>query len=101
MPLAAVSVSANCSDEDVTNRAGLIPPLLWSAYHGRLQVTDWLWESDRSALFEGPLSRGIITQTHANEEIDLDLVFAIHQRLIAEVDPKNLARLNEDQAREA
>lgn len=64
----------------------------------------WTWQDDNNVpVFEEPFSiaGSSSLQVPVADEVDLDLVLAIHQRLIADVDPKKLARLTDYQAREA
>src|SRR5687767_11526802 len=64
----------------------------------------WAWQDDNhTSVYEEPFSipGNVTLQRPVDEEVDLDLVMAIHQRLIADVDPKKLAKLTDNQAREA
>jgi pilus assembly protein CpaF len=67
-------------------------------------MSRWEWQEGAAALAAQPnafAAEIAIEDEREQDDVDLELVGAIHQRLIAEIDPKKLAQLAHPQAYEA
>jgi len=66
-------------------------------------MSRWEWQQEGTpfGLRTDAFADVLINEDRASEQADLDLVHAVHQRLITEIDPKKLAQLAPDQAYEA
>lgn len=62
---------------------------------------DWQKEAAQGAPQPAVFSDAVLTEERQTEEVDLELVGAVHARLITEIDPKKLAQLKPEQSREA
>ena len=66
-------------------------------------MSRWDWQEEAHSFGAQPRSflDAVVTDERPEEEYDLDLVHAVHQRLITEIDPKKLGQLPPGQAYEA